>query len=92
MPRLSEHEQSGAIGILKAGVCVSEVARYYICHLSAIQHLRYCYQATGTVKGWCRPGQPRMATNFKTATYINFNNDIYIDNVRSGWLPSVLDE
>ena len=29
MPRLSEHEGSGAIGILKAGVRISDVARYH---------------------------------------------------------------
>ena len=31
MPRLSEHERSGAIGMLKAGLCVSDVARYHNC-------------------------------------------------------------
>ena len=40
MPRLSEHERSGAIGMLKAGVRDSGVARYYKGHSSAIQHLR----------------------------------------------------
>ena len=28
MPRLSEHERSGAIGMLQAGVHVSDVARH----------------------------------------------------------------
>ena len=51
VPRFSEHERSGAIGMLKGGVRVSCVARYYNCHPSAIQHLRDCYQATRTVKG-----------------------------------------
>ena len=37
--------------MLKAGVRVSGIGRYYNCHLSAIQHLRDCYQATRTVKG-----------------------------------------
>ena len=40
VPRLSEHERPGAIGMLKAGVRVSGVARYHNCHPSAIQHLR----------------------------------------------------
>ena len=65
MPRLSEHEQSGAIGMLKAGVHVSDVARYHNCHLSTIQHLRDRYQATGTVKDRHRSGQPGMATAVK---------------------------
>ena len=50
VPRLSEHERPGAIGMLKTGVRISDVARYYNCHPSAIQHLRDCYQATMTVK------------------------------------------
>ena len=32
MPRLSDHERYGAVGILQAGVRVSVVARYYQCH------------------------------------------------------------
>ena len=31
VPRLSEHERPGAIGMLKAGVRVSGVVRYYNC-------------------------------------------------------------
>ena len=79
MPRLSEHKQSGAIGMLKAAVRVSDVARYYNCHPSVIQHLRYCYQATGTVKCRSRPDQARMATNVKTAPKDDYKDDIYID-------------
>ena len=44
MPRLSEYEKPGATGMLKAGVCVSDVDRYHNCHQS-----RDRYQATGTV-------------------------------------------
>ena len=80
MPRFLEHERSGAIGILKAGVCVSVVPRYYNCHPSAIQHLRDCYQAARTVKDRHRPGQPRIATNIKTATYVDYIDDIHIDD------------
>ena len=65
MPRLSEHERSGAFGMLKAGVRVSDIARYHNCHPSAIQHLRDCNQATWTVKDRRRFGQPRMATSVK---------------------------
>ena len=78
MPRFIEHERTGAIGKLKAGVRVSGVPDtcFYNCHPSAIQHFRDCYQATRTVKGEHRPGQLRMATNIKTATNVN-----YIDNI-----------
>ena len=50
MPRLSEHEQSGSIGMLKAGLRVSDVARYHNYHPSAIQRIKDRYQATRTVK------------------------------------------
>ena len=90
MPHLSEHERPGAVGMLKAGVRVSVVDRYYNCHPSALQHLRDCYQATRTVKGRHRPGLLRMAIDFKTATNVDYIDDIYIDDNRSGWLPSLL--
>ena len=66
MPRFSEHERSGAIGMLKAGVHVTGVARYRNCHPSTIQHHRDRYQATGTVKDRRRSGQPRMAAGVKS--------------------------
>ena len=92
MPRLSEHERPGAIGMLKAEVRVSGVARYYNCHPSAIQHLRDCYQATRTDKGRHRPGQLRMGTDIKKATNVNYIDNSYIDDIRSGWLPTLPDE
>ena len=92
MPRLSEHERSGTIGMLKAGVRVSCAARYYNCHPSAIHHLRACYQATRTVKGRHMPGQLRMATGIKTATNVDYIYDIYIDDIRSGCLQTLPDE
>ena len=66
MPRLSEHERSVAIVMLKACVRVSDVARYHKCHPSTIQRLRDHYQATGTVKDRHRSGQPRKATVVKS--------------------------
>ena len=66
MPRLSEHERSGAIGLFKAGVRVSDVARSHNLHLLTIQRIRDRHQATGTVKVRCRSGQPGMATGVKS--------------------------
>ena len=43
MLRLSEHEGSGAIGMLLAGVRVNDFARYYNCHPSTLQRLKDCY-------------------------------------------------
>ena len=92
VPRLSEHERPCAIGMLKAGARVSGVARYYNCHPSAKQHLRDCYQATRTVKGRHRPGQLRMATNIKTVTNVDYIDDFHIDDIHSGWLPTLPDK
>ena len=50
MPRLSEHDRSGAFGMLKDGVRVSDVARYNNCHPSTIQLLRDLYQVIGQLK------------------------------------------
>ena len=33
-----------------------------------------------------------MATNIKTATNVDYIIDIYIDDIRSGWLPTLPDE
>ena len=64
-----------------------------INHLaSAIQQLRDCYQATRTVKGRHRPGQLKMATAIKTATNVDYIDDIYRDDIRSRWLPTLPDE
>ena len=92
VPRLSEHERPGAIDILKAGVRVSDVARYHNCHQSAIKHPRDCHQATRTAKGRHMACQLRMATDIKTATNVDYIDDIYIDDIRSGWLPTLPDE
>ena len=92
VPRLFENERPGAIGMLKAGVRVSGVARYYNCHPSSIQHLRDCYQAIRTVKGRHRPGYLRMATDIKTATNVYYIDDNYIDDIRSVWLPTLPDK
>ena len=45
-----------------------------------------------TVKVRHRPAQLRMATDIKTATYVDYIDDIYIDDVRFGWLPTLPDE
>ena len=65
MRRLTEHERSVAIEMLKACMRVSDVARYHNSHPSTIQRRRDRYQATGTVKDRRRFGQPRMATGVK---------------------------
>ena len=65
MPRLSEHERSGAIGMLNTGKRVSDVTQYHNCHPSTIQRPRDRYQATGTVKDRRWSSQQRMASSVK---------------------------
>ena len=84
MPRLSEHERSGAIGMLKAGVHVSDVARYHKWHLSTIQRVN---QATGKVKDR-QEWRPALRANLRRLGI----DDIYIDDIRSGWLLLELGE
>ena len=65
MPRLSEHEQSGAIWMLKLACVFSGVARYHSCHPPTIHRLRDRYHATGTVKDRRRSSQPIILTGDK---------------------------
>ena len=84
IPRLFKHEQSGTIGMLQAGVRISDIARYHNCHPSTIQVLRDRYQATGTVKYRRRSGQPRITScrpdNTLTAFFVmwHYNFDAII--------------
>ena len=73
MPRLSEHERSGAIGMLQAGVRVSDVTRHYNCHPSTILRLRDRYQAAGTVKNRPRPGQRKITTRLQDANLLRLH-------------------
>ena len=89
VPRLSEHERPGAIGTLTS---FWRRQILYNCHPSAIQHLIDCYQATRTVKGRHSPSQLSMATDIQTAANADYIEDIYIDDILSGWLPTLPDE
>ena len=88
MPLLSEHELSGPIGMLKAGMCVSGIARYNNCHpincIAAPQRLLPDY--LDSYKDWRRSGQPRLATGYKTATYVDCVSTIFtlMKSVRVG--------
>ena len=92
MPHLSEHERSGAIGMLKAGVCVSDVARYHNCHPSTIQRSEIVTRILGQLKidtglvsqEW----RPALRGNLRRLCIDN----IYIDDVCSDRLLSVPDE
>ena len=78
----SKHKRSGAIGMLKAEVRVSDVARYHHCHSSTIQRLRARYQATGTVKDRRRyvsqTWRPSLRANLRRLCI----DDIYIDDIQ----------
>ena len=72
MPRLSKHEKSDTIGMLQAGLRVTDITQYYNFHPSTIYVLRDRYQTTGTVKDRHRPGQPKIATRRPDATLTAF--------------------
>ena len=92
MSRLSEHERSGAIGMLKAWVRDFDVARYHNCHPSTIQRSEIVTRLLGQLKidaglvslEW----RPTLRGNLRRLCI----NDIYIDDIRSSWLLSVPDE
>ena len=62
MPRLSEHGRSEAIGMLRAGMSYSAVARHFNCHRSTITRLERRLLLTGSVKDRPRPGQRPVTT------------------------------
>ena len=72
MPRLSKHEKSGKIGMLQAGLRVTDIAQYYNCHPSTIKVFRDRYQATGTVKDGHLSGKPRVTTRRSDAALTAF--------------------
>ena len=68
---------------------------YYSCHvypnandLAQLDKLRCVFLKLPD----SRPGQQGMATNVMMATNVEYNDDIYIDDIRSGLLLSVSDE
>ena len=79
MPRLSEHERFGAIGLLKAGVRISDVARYHNCHPSTIQ----CSEIVTRLLG-----QSKFDTGLVSQERLCID-DIDIHYIRSGRLLSV---
>ena len=83
---------TGAIGMLKAGVRVSDVTRYHNCHPTIMQRRRDRYQATGTFK----IDAGLVSQELRTALRGNLRrlciDDIYTDDIRSGQLLSVPDE
>ena len=92
MPRLSEHERSGAIGMLKADVRVSDVARYHNCHPSTIQRS----EIVTRLLGWLKIDTGLVSQEWRPALRGNLRrmciDEIYIDGVSSGWLLSVPDK
>ena len=50
MPRLSEHERSDTIRVLRAGMRVSDVARHHICHPSTISASEIVTRLLGQLK------------------------------------------
>ena len=86
---LSEHEWSGAIGMLKAGVRVFDVARYH-------NYIRQLYSASEIVTrllGQLKIDTGLVIQEWRPALRGNLRrlciDDIYIDDIRSSRLLSV---
>ena len=92
MPRLSEHERSGAIRMLKAGLCVSDVARYHYCHPSTIQRLRDRTRLLGQLKIVAGLVSQKWRLLLRANLRRLCIDDIYINDIRSSRLLSVPEE
>ena len=62
MPRLNEHSRHEAIGMLRAGASVRQVAGAFGVHYSTVYRLQQRLQVTGTVADRPRAGAPRITT------------------------------
>jgi len=55
-------ERQRAVGMLEAGMSLTDVALQFIRHVSTIHRLRHRLQGTGSVKDRPRSGRPRKTT------------------------------
>ena len=62
MPRLNEHSRHKAIGMLRAGASVRQVAGAFGVHYSTVYRLQQRLQVTGTVADRPRAGASRVTT------------------------------
>ena len=75
--------------LAQAVVRGADVTWYYNCISSPVHRLRDRNQATGTIKYQTQVWLTKIITHVKSATYIEWIDDIYIDDIRSSWLYSV---
>ena len=94
MARLYEHEQFGAIGMLKGGVCVSDVAKYH--GIIAIRQLYGVSEIVTRLLGQLKIDAGLVSQGWRLALRGNLSrlciDDIYISDIRSSQLLSVPDE
>ena len=62
MPRLSNQQRSGAVGMLRANATVAHVANHFEVYRVYINKLRHRLQATGSVNDRPRSGRPRVTS------------------------------
>lgn len=62
MPRLSENERNQAVGMLRAGTSVNDVALHFRCSRQTIHNLTTRLAATGSVTDRSRSGRPRVTS------------------------------
>ena len=92
MPRLSEHEQQGATGMLNAGMRVSDMPDIII----AIRQLYSASEIVTRLLGQLKIDAGLFSQKWLPALRANLRrlciDDIYIEDIRSGPLLSVPDE
>ena len=62
MPRLTDAQRNQAIGMLRAGLNVTNVARQMGCTRQTIHSLRNKFNITGSVRDLARSGRPPVTT------------------------------
>lgn len=62
MPRLAENQRNQAVGMLRAGTSVNDVALHFGCSRQTIHNLTTRYATTGSVTDRPRSGRPRATS------------------------------
>lgn len=83
MPRLGEYQRNQAIGMLRAGAMVNEVARHFLCSRQTIHNLSTRYNTTGSVRDRPRPGQRRVTSQ-------RDDRNIRLTHLRDRFLPATV--
>ena len=83
MPRLTDAQRNQAIGMLRAGLNVTNVARQMGCTRQTIHSLRNKFNITGSVRDLARSGRPPVTT-------LRDDRMITLTHLRNRFLPATV--